>query len=86
MSVSNQWKGSRIYENEKRALDFELEMAFFIGQGNDLFESIPIHAARDYIFGMVLMNDWSARDIQRWEYVPLGPFGKLQLIENCLDS
>jgi len=61
---------------KNRALDFELEMAFFVGQGNSLFESIPVKAARDYIFGLVLMNDWSARDIQRWEYVPLGPFGK----------
>ncbi|GJD12245.1 Fumarylacetoacetase [Galdieria sulphuraria] len=58
-----------------QTLDFELEMAFFVGQGNSLFESIPAKTARDYIFGLVLMNDWSARDIQRWEYVPLGPFG-----------
>ncbi|CAG0917565.1 unnamed protein product [Notodromas monacha] len=55
-------------------LDFELEMAFFIGPGNQLGNPIPITEAQDHIFGMVLMNDWSARDIQGWEYVPLGPF------------
>eukprot|EP01111_Echinosteliopsis_oligospora_P007280 TRINITY_DN2206_c0_g1_i1.p1 TRINITY_DN2206_c0_g1~~TRINITY_DN2206_c0_g1_i1.p1 ORF type:complete len:401 (-),score=110.68 TRINITY_DN2206_c0_g1_i1:183-1385(-) len=55
-------------------LDFELEMAFFVGPGNELGETIPISQAHDHIFGMVLMNDWSARDIQVWEYVPLGPF------------
>jgi len=71
-----QLKGSQDpYYGPSQALDFELEMAFFVGQGNSLFESIPVKAARDYIFGLVLMNDWSARDIQRWEYVPLGPFG-----------
>jgi fumarylacetoacetase len=57
-----------------RNLDFELEMAFFVGPGNEMGEPIPIAEARDHIFGMVLLNDWSARDIQRWEYVPLGPF------------
>jgi fumarylacetoacetase len=57
-----------------RLLDFELEMGFFIGTGNKLGEPIPIEKAMDHIFGMVLVNDWSARDIQRWEYVPLGPF------------
>lgn len=55
-------------------LDFELETAFFIGPGNQLGQRIPIEFAEDHIFGMVLMNDWSARDIQQWEYVPLGPF------------
>uniref|UniRef100_A0A8C9WEV4 Fumarylacetoacetase n=1 Tax=Scleropages formosus TaxID=113540 RepID=A0A8C9WEV4_SCLFO len=55
-------------------LDFELEMAFFVGPGNKLGEPIPIEKAHEHIFGMVLMNDWSARDIQAWEYVPLGPF------------
>ncbi|CAG8523718.1 9109_t:CDS:10 [Ambispora leptoticha] len=55
-------------------LDYELEMAFFVGVGNELGEPIPIEQARNHIFGMVLMNDWSARDIQAWEYVPLGPF------------
>jgi len=55
-------------------LDFELEMAFFVGPGNKLGEPIKIKNAEDHIFGIVLMNDWSARDIQKWEYVPLGPF------------
>jgi len=57
-----------------RSLDFELEMAAFIGPGNELGRPIPIVAAEDHLFGMVLLNDWSARDIQAWEYVPLGPF------------
>lgn len=57
-----------------RLLDFELEMGFFVGPGNALGEPIPIARAWDHIFGMVLVNDWSARDIQKWEYVPLGPF------------
>ena len=55
-------------------LDFELEMGFFVGSGNGLGASIPIESAREHMFGMVLVNDWSARDIQGWEYVPLGPF------------
>lgn len=55
-------------------LDFELEMAFIIGQENPLGQPITAAQAADYIFGMVLFNDWSARDIQQWEYVPLGPF------------
>ncbi|XP_062511882.1 fumarylacetoacetase-like [Corticium candelabrum] len=57
-----------------RLLDFELEMAFLAGPGNDLGQRISMDKAEDHIFGMVLMNDWSARDIQKWEYVPLGPF------------
>ena len=57
-----------------RSLDFELETAFFIGPRNELGEPIPIEQAADHIFGLVLMNDWSARDIQTWEYQPLGPF------------
>jgi len=57
-----------------RLMDFELEMGFFVGPGNTLGEPIPIAEATDHIFGMVLVNDWSARDIQKWEYVPLGPF------------
>jgi len=56
-------------------LDFELELAFFVGPGNKLGDPIDINEAEDHIFGVVLMNDWSARDIQKWEYVPLGPFG-----------
>ncbi|MFJ8267153.1 fumarylacetoacetase [Peribacillus asahii] len=54
--------------------DFELEMGWFIGPGNDLGKSIPVDEAEDHIFGLVLVNDWSARDIQAWEYQPLGPF------------
>ncbi len=57
-----------------RSVDFELEMGFFIGPGNSLGEPIPVSRAEEHIFGMVLVNDWSARDIQKWEYVPLGPF------------
>ena len=57
-----------------RALDFELEMGFFVGPGNDLGEPIAVSQAYRHIFGFVLVNDWSARDIQRWEYQPLGPF------------
>ncbi len=57
-----------------RLMDFELEMGFFVGPGNDLGTPIPIDRALEHIFGMVLVNDWSARDIQAWEYVPLGPF------------
>jgi fumarylacetoacetase len=55
-------------------LDFELEVGFFIGPGNQLGEPIPISSAAGHVFGLVLVNDWSARDIQRWEYRPLGPF------------
>ena len=57
-----------------RVLDIELEVGFFCGPGNFIGDPIPIERARDHIFGLVLVNDWSARDIQRWEYVPLGPF------------
>jgi fumarylacetoacetase len=57
-----------------KAMDFELEMAFVIGKSTTLGQSVPTSKADDYIFGMTLFNDWSARDIQRWEYVPLGPF------------
>lgn len=57
-----------------RSLDFELETAFVIGPSNSLGEPVPIDRAADHIFGLVLMNDWSARDIQAWEYQPLGPF------------
>ena len=57
-----------------REMDFELEMGLFIGPGNELGRPIPVGDAADHIFGLVLVNDWSARDIQRWEYRPLGPF------------
>lgn len=56
-------------------LDFELEMGTVIGTGNPLGTPIKVANARDHIFGFCLLNDWSARDIQKWEYVPLGPFG-----------
>jgi len=57
-----------------RKLDFELEMAFVVGKPTQLGTSVPCDQAEQHIFGMVLLNDWSARDIQAWEYVPLGPF------------
>ena len=57
-----------------RKLDFELETGFIVGKPNQLGAPISIEQAWDHIFGMVLFNDWSARDIQQWEYVPLGPF------------
>ncbi|NHF59279.1 fumarylacetoacetase [Flavobacteriaceae bacterium TP-CH-4] len=57
-----------------KRVDFELEMAFITTDANVLGEPVPIDEAEDYIFGLVLFNDWSARDIQKWEYVPLGPF------------
>ncbi|MDP6490034.1 MAG: fumarylacetoacetase [Candidatus Thermoplasmatota archaeon] len=55
-------------------VDFELEMGFFVGPGNVLGKPVPVGEAEEHIFGMVLVNDWSARDIQKWEYQPLGPF------------
>lgn len=57
-----------------KLVDFELEMAFITTDANVLGEPIPVNEAEEYIFGLVLFNDWSARDIQKWEYVPLGPF------------
>jgi fumarylacetoacetase len=57
-----------------KSLDYELEMAFLIGPANSLGQPVPIDRALDHIFGFVLMNDWSARDVQTWEYQPLGPF------------
>jgi fumarylacetoacetase len=57
-----------------RSLDYELEVGFFIGPGNPAGEPVPIDAAEDHLFGFCLVNDWSARDIQSWEYQPLGPF------------
>jgi fumarylacetoacetase len=57
-----------------RALDYELEAGFLIGPGNALGEPVPIESAEDHVFGICLVNDWSARDIQAWEYQPLGPF------------
>jgi fumarylacetoacetase len=57
-----------------RSLDFELETGVLVGPGNALGRPISIEQAEDHLFGMVLVNDWSARDVQAWEYVPLGPF------------
>ena len=57
-----------------KQLDFELEMGFIVNKNTELGDSISVENAEDSIFGMVLFNDWSARDIQSWEYVPLGPF------------
>lgn len=57
-----------------RLMDFELEMAFVIGKSTKLGDAVSTTEAEDHIFGMSLFNDWSARDIQAWEYVPLGPF------------
>jgi len=57
-----------------RSLDYELEVGAFLGPGNPLGEPVPIAAAEDRIFGLCLVNDWSARDLQTWEYQPLGPF------------
>jgi fumarylacetoacetase len=57
-----------------KRLDYELELGFFVGQGNALGEPIAIGDAEDHLFGVCLLNDWSARDLQAWEYQPLGPF------------
>ncbi|MEM8900721.1 MAG: fumarylacetoacetase [Bacteroidota bacterium] len=65
--------GPPVYGPSQR-MDFELEMGFIIGKETKVGQSLATAEAEDYIFGMVLFNDWSARDIQKWEYVPLGPF------------
>ena len=57
-----------------KLLDFELELGFIVGKSTQLGETVDVNHAEDYIFGVALFNDWSARDIQSWEYVPLGPF------------
>ncbi|KAF2222939.1 fumarylacetoacetase [Elsinoe ampelina] len=57
-----------------KKLDIELELGAFLCKGNEMGQIVPISEAEDHIFGIVLLNDWSARDIQAWEYVPLGPF------------
>ena len=59
---------------DSKRMDFELEMGLFVGTGNSLGERISVEDAENHIFGMALVNDWSARDIQAWEYQPLGPF------------
>lgn len=74
---SGQWqpRGTAVpHFGPTQELDFELEMGFFIGPGNALGQPVPIAQAEAHMFGLVLVNDWSARDIQRWEYRPLGPF------------
>ncbi|UCF67090.1 MAG: fumarylacetoacetase [Acidobacteriota bacterium] len=65
---------SRPVYSPSRLVDYELEMGFFVGPGNELGSPIPVEGAANHIFGLVLVNDWSARDIQKWEYQPLGPF------------
>jgi fumarylacetoacetase len=57
-----------------RMLDYELEVGCYVGEGNGLGEAVPLAEARRHIFGLCLLNDWSARDVQAWEYQPLGPF------------
>ncbi len=57
-----------------RLLDYELEMGAFVGKANSLNDAVPIEEAREHLFGLCMVNDWSARDIQSWEYQPLGPF------------
>jgi fumarylacetoacetase len=57
-----------------RLLDYEMEVGAFVGPGNELGQPIPIDRAEEHLFGICLVNDWSARDIQKWEYQPLGPF------------
>ena len=66
-------KDAPVFQSSSR-VDFELEMGFVIGKKTNLGDSVSTDEAEDYIFGKVLFNDWSARDIQKWEYVPLGPF------------
>ena len=65
--------GAPVFE-ASRQLDYELEVGAYVGLGNSLGYPIPIDKAEDYLFGISLVNDWSARDIQSWEYQPLGPF------------
>jgi fumarylacetoacetase len=57
-----------------RELDFELEMGFYVGEGNEMGKRITVSKAEEHVLGLVIVNDWSARDVQRWEYQPLGPF------------
>jgi fumarylacetoacetase len=57
-----------------KLLDYELEVGVYVGKGNNIGERIDIAAAREHLFGICLLNDWSARDVQKWEYQPLGPF------------
>lgn len=66
--------GEDVVFGPSKELDFELELGYFLGGENMMGEPVPIEQAEDYILGCVLVNDWSARDVQRWEYQPLGPF------------
>lgn len=66
--------GTLPHVESSRRLDYELELGIVIGPGNTLGRSIPIGKADEHVFGLCLLNDWSARDIQAWEYQPLGPF------------
>lgn len=71
--IKNQDADQPVYV-ASRALDYETEMGCFVGPGNPLGEPVPLDHAEDHLFGLCLVNDWSARDIQTWEYQPLGPF------------
>ncbi len=73
MGQTKPGEGAPIY-GPSQLLDFELEMAFVVGRDTDMGQQISTERAEEYIFGLALFNDWSARDIQKWEYVPLGPF------------
>lgn len=66
--------GDELVYEPTRELDFELEVGYFIGMDSEIGDVIPIDECENYMLGLVLVNDWSARDIQRWEYQPLGPF------------
>jgi fumarylacetoacetase len=66
--------GGEITFGPSRSLDIEAEVGFVVGAGSELGQPVPIAAFADHVFGVVLLNDWSARDVQAWEYVPLGPF------------
>lgn len=66
--------GERPNFGPSRRLDYELELGIFVGSGNTLGSPVPITEAESHVFGLCLLNDWSARDLQAWEYQPLGPF------------
>jgi fumarylacetoacetase len=77
--VQRPWGQTRFAEFDPKfgptnALDYEMELGFFVGTGNLLGETIPVDEAEEHVFGICLVNDWSARDTQAWEYQPLGPF------------
>jgi fumarylacetoacetase len=71
--TTSEASGPPVYGPSQR-LDYEAELGFFVGPGNALGSPIGIHQAGEHLFGVCLLNDWSARDIQTWEYQPLGPF------------